>query len=694
MNTVEELKKQIHQAKKAVIDIRNKLEADVYGKDIEFKFPPFPSYNISEGVSEVFKRVRDEVLHEKNLYTPISKTTNAENTGEAGVALTTETPVIRTVEHNYVTDFEKQIKTSSIFECKVDKFPEHLDLKNLKPSDLNLFKVLHAELDFVTENMVALGVNIALLNKMKQAVESIGLERLTDALTILRTAKKSAPNNRSLSYMLSQVYYYKAANGSSENLPEARGEAKKASLYAEDVNQSQLMQYRYSYVMHESNHDAAKALNLIREYYLLNPESLTEGHGLGVHEGVHLKTWILVSMMDAKFLTKYEVESILSITMTAATGVNFYLNVMRPQVLTRLVDSDDSVIAPLYLVEDMLAKSYQNYSEITGTIQKNFDNKGKLLPESSHLWTLENRYVNLLVNASSLPLFDEIYLYTSLDAKRHSSEAYPNKAMPAMGLTGVNYWQIWSLAITAVDGRRGVRTLPVSKIVPYAEVFRKFDEILESLKLYEKEIVPNEKWEIIQKYMPNYEYNIFIHIAAGPEAFQVPSNPYYLNFYRQWVLQKPKAPLPSEIIEIYAESGHFIEPEEVIAAFEGILRVVTDDVHGLKARAKVALKFCLTKEKGKGASKVKDLLRESHFNDYWWLYVVVIPLAILVFFIIFGSGSVGSGMMLLVIIGLAVGGFGYVIYKFASKPNEIESDEDLDENQVSEETEKPASKED
>jgi hypothetical protein len=519
-----------------------------------------------------------------------------------------------------------------------------------------------------------------MLNKMKQAVESIGVGHLNDALTVLRTAKKSAPNNRSLAFMLSQVYYYKAANGSNENLPEARTEAKKSTLYAEDVSSDQLMQYRYSYVVHESNHDPEKALNLIREFYLLNPESLTEGHGLGVHDGIHLKTWMLVSMMDSKFLTTYEIESILSITMTAATGVNFYLNVIRPQILTRLADHEDSVIAPLISVEKMLAQSYQNYAEIIDYIQKNFNAEGHLLPESVCLWTLENKYVNLLIKAAPLPTFDEIYLYTSLDAKRHSAEAYPNKAMAAMGLAGVNYWQIWSLAITAAEGRGGARTFPVKRIVPYAEIFRKFDRILESLKVYEKEIVPHEKWEIIEKYMPDYEYSIFTHIAAGPEAFQVPSNPYYLNFYRQWVTEKPKGPLPSKIIETYAENGNFIEPEEVIATFEGIMRVISDDVHGLKTRAKEALKFCLKKEKGKSADKVKDLLRENHFNDYWWLYVIVVPLAILAFFVVFGSGGSGSGILLLLVIIFAAAGFGYFVYKLANKKEDdgedVESSED------------------
>ena len=664
---VEKLKKQIERAKTALVDIKNQREAESYDAIEDFKFPPFPSYHVSDEISAVFKKVRDEVFQEKNIFTSAAKLEEAESEAIPTAVITGEPPVAQPVDHNYVTDFEGQIQTFSIFEYPDEKIPETVNVQEMEVAELNLFKVLYAELEYATENMAALGYSIAILNKMKTAVESIGQGRLNDALTVLRTAKKNAPNNRSLSFMLSQVYYFKVAHGASETLPEARAEAKKAALYSDEVDADQLRQYRYSYVLHESNYDEGKSLHLIREYYLLNPDSLTQGHGLGVHDSIHLKTWILLSMMNPSVLTNFEVESLLAITMTAATGVNFYLNVMRPQILSRLADKDDAIVAPLFKVEQMLAKSHQNYADTISLIQQSFDEQGELMPKSEHMWTLEHRYVSLLLKAAPLPNFDEIYLYTSLDAKRHSAEAYPNRAMAAMGLAKVNYWQVWSLAITAVEGKGGTRTLPVKRLAPYAEIFRKFDRMLKTLEEYEKEIIPDEKWQLIEKYMPDYEYSIFPHIAAGPEAFQVPSNPYYLNFYRQWVTSKPKGPLPSDIIKRFAESGHFIEPEEVVAAFEGIARVIADDVHGLKARAKEALKQCLKDDKGKGADRAKDILRETHFAEYWWLYVVVLPLAVIAFFIVFGSGGSLSGILMLLIIILVAGVVGYFIYSLANK---------------------------
>lgn len=676
---VEKLKKQIQLIKSSLVDIKNQREAEVYDKAQAFKFPPFPNYNISDEIAAVFKSVRDEVLAEKSIYSTASKLEAAEEGSEhTGPIVSDDALNVPHVEHSYVTDFVGHIDTFSIFEYPNEKLPSQFKFEDMSQADINLFKVLYGELEYATENMAALGYNIAVINKMKTAVESLGFGRTNDALTVLRTAKKNAPNNRSISFMLSQIYYYKVAHGSNEMLPEARGEAKKASLYSEEVNKAQLNQYRYSYVMHESNYDQSKSLNLIRDYYLLNPESLTEGRGLGVHDGIHLKTWVLLSTMDPGLLTSYEVESILSITLTAATGVNFYLNVIRPQILMRLSDKDDAVVKPLYKIEEMLAKSYQHYAEIVDTIQQNFDAHGNLMPQSEYVWTLEHRYVNLLLKAAPIPRFDEIYLYTSLDAKRHSAEAYPNRAMAAMGLSNVNYWQVWSLAITAVEGKGGARTLPVKRLIPYAEIYRKFDRLLEALQEYEKEVVPDEKWELIEKYMPDYEYSVFPLVAAGPDAFQTPSNPYYLNFYRQWVTHKPKGPLPSELIKTYADNGHFIDPDEVIAAFEGIARVISDDVHGLKTRAKEALKQCLKDKKNASADKAKDMLRDSHFKDYWWLYAIVLPLSVLTFFIVFGSGGSSSGLMMLILIVLGAGGLGYMIYNYASK---LEGDDALDEDE-------------
>lgn len=681
---VERLKKQIQIIKSSLVDIKNQREAEVYDKSKGFSFPPFPNYTVSEPIAAVFKKVREEVLAEKNLYSSANKL-DASNEAEqpASPILSEDALNVQHVEHSYVNDFEKHIQTFSIFEYPNEKLPNHFKFEDMSQADINLFKVLYGELEYATENMAALGYNISIINKMKSAVESLSFGRTNDALTVLRTAKKNAPNNRSISFMLSQIYYYKVAHGSSEMLPEARGEAKKASLYSEDVNKDQLNQYRYSYALHESNYDPAKSLNLIRDYYLLNPESLTEGRGLGVHDGVHLKAWVLLSTMNPSLLTSYEVESIISITLTAATGVNFYLNVVRPQILVRLSDKDDAVINPLYKIEEMLAKSYQNYAEIVDTIQQNFDDQGSLLPQSKYVWTLEHRYVSLLLKAAPIPKFDEIYLYTSLDAKRHSAEAYPNRAMAAMGLSNVNYWQVWSLAITAVDGKGGARTLPAKRLIPYAEIYRKFDRLLEILQEYEKEIVPDEKWELIEKYMPDYEYSVFPLVAAGPDAFQAPSNPYYLNFYRQWVTHKPKGPLPSELIKTYADNGHFIDPDEVVAAFEGVARVISDDVHGLKTRAKEALKQCLKdKKNAAGAGKAKDMLREGHFKDFWWLYAVVLPLAVLTFFIISGAGGASSGFMMLLLIVGGAGALGYFIYSFASKMDDEEDDAEIESEDV------------
>ena len=364
-------------------------------------------------------------------------------------------------------------------------------------------------------------------------------------------------------------------------------------------------------------------------------------------------------------MTSFEIESLEKIATTAPGGAIFYLNVMRPQLRSRFESEKDIIIQKLFKLEILLARSYANYSDIVATIQQNYDDEGNLTPNSKYLWTLEHRYTSLLLKSYKIPAFDEVYLYTSLDAKRYSTEAYPNRAMAAMGLANVNYWQVWSIVITGVEGKGSSRTLPVKRMAAHTEIFCIFDKMLEALVEVEKEIIPDEKWKIIKKYMPKYEYNIFIHVAAGPDAFKVPSNPYYLNFYRAWVKVQPSESLPSEILKAYAEKGNFIDAEEVVAAFEGALRVMTDDVHGLKSRAKDALKACLGDKKNVASSKAKDLMREGHFNDYWWLYVIVLPLAALAFYVMSGSGGTGSVIVLLVII-LFAAGLGYAMYSIST----------------------------
>ncbi|MFT7433701.1 MAG: hypothetical protein ACI9TY_001342 [Alphaproteobacteria bacterium] len=663
---MDKFRSKIEQVRAAVIDIKNQREASVYDKDTLPKIPPFPTYTLTPEVSDIFKDARAVTYKELNVYNPVGGDDHDETLQQPDNSTT--------VDHSYIDSFKNNLIFFSLYD-----FPEaslgHYDVINMTAPELNLYKVVSAELGFAYENMARLGYSIATLQKIKTAVSSIGLKRVKDAITMLKNAKESDPNNRSIAFILSQILYFRVQNGSSESLPEARSEAKRSCLYSENCDEHQLRQYRYIYVLQECNHSPKKAVNLMREFYLLNPESMTEGNGIGAHEGVHLKTWILLSTLSPELFTSFEIDSLFTITSMAPGGVCFYLNVMRSTVLQRLGNDNDVSIRKLMKIEEMLYMSHENYTSIISTIEQNYDGEGNLTPASKFIWTIEQRYTSLLLKAANIPKFDEIYLYTSLDAKRCSTEAYPNRAMAAQGLANVNYWQVWSIAITSAEGKGSSRTLPVKRMALHTEVFSKFDSMLTDLEVLEKELIPQEKWDIIKKYMPNYEYEVFPHVAAGADAFKSPTNPYYLNFYRAWVKDRPKGLLPSGIIRTYAERGHFIDAEEVVAAFEGISRVIVDEVHGLKSRAKEALVLCLKDTKSDQSEKAKDLLRQSHFNDYWWLYIIVIPLAALSFYVMSSSDDSGGSMITLLVIILFAGGLGFGLYSLAKSSDVDEGDD-------------------
>lgn len=668
-NVMDKLRSKIQQAKSAIIDIKNQRAANVYENKASTSIPPFPNYAISESISEVFKEIKITTIKELNVYNPLI---------EESEEFTPNITVNTSDNHSYLNAFVNSLQFYSMYDfptSKLENFEEDIEMT---VAELNLFKAVSAELDFANENMAKYNYSIATLQKLKTAVHSVGMKRIKDALTCLKSAKEDDPNNRSLAYVISQILYFKVQNGGSESLPEARAEAKKSCLYSDNCDAHQLRQYRYVYVLQECVHSPKRAIELMREFYLLNPESMTEGNGLGAHQGVHFKTWILLSTLNAELLTTFEIESLITISSMATSGVCFYLNIMRPVILKRLENEKDLSIQKLIKLEEMLNVSYENYKGIAATVEQGYDEEFNLTPSSEHLWTIEQRYTSLLLKATKFPEFDEVYLYTSLDAKRYSTEAYPNKAMAALGLANVNYWQVWSIAIADNEGKGASRTFPVNRMALHAEIYKKFDEILKDLEAYEESIIPPEKWELIEKYMPEYEYQIFPHVAVGPGAFLAPSNPYYLNFYRAWVKERPCGPLPSKILKEYAEKGHFIDVDEVIAAFEGAVRVIVDDVHGLKVRAKAALKLCLLDSDGHKSEKVKDMIRDGHFNDYWWLYFIALPLAVLTFYMVLGSGSGGGGFLTLLVIILIVGGIGYGLYIFNKEGEDSTSNDKND----------------
>ena len=549
----------------------------------------------------------------------------------------------------------------------------------------NLYHLLKNDFNYITENQRELAYSINTMNKLKKAIDALSHARVNDALTVLRNAKRDDPHNRHLAFALSQIFYYKAMNGQPAFLPEARNEAKRATLSNDNFDRSKLLFYRYIYVICEAHFDKEKTVELMREFYLLSADSLTGSKGLFSHSGLHLKAWVLMHDMPDTSWTKFEIDSLLEIIQTVPGGVLMYDTFLRKRFSETSKKSNRPELQSFTSLEQNISLSIQRYNDILNDIDTYFDDQGYLIENTDHTWTIMNRYITGFLQSSPIPTLDSIYLNCSLNARHYSKKIPEDDALKSKDLHGIMFWQVWGISITPDPAAYSNALLPTKRVGRIALFLKQLDDLLICLSAYEETIISKDKWEIIRPYMPYYQYQSFIYVGAGPRAFKTPKDPYFSPMHRRWS-RNEQAALPSTIIREQASIGAFTSIEEAVAAFYGIEKIINDPTHGLKARAKEALKMCLKdKEQREGRSEktqaqAQVLAVETHFRSYWWVYLIGGPIAIALISMIASARSIGDIVNNLILIGgmIAVGIFLMFALQPQNKEKKAANDEDDD----------------
>ena len=278
--------------------------------------------------------------------------------------------------------------------------------------EYNLQQIFARELQFVEENQQYLAYSVATVTRIKKAVDAITDGRIADGITIIRDAKRDDPHNNTLSFLLSQLCYYRSRNGMTEFLPEARNEAKKSCHAAEDANMYMLRLYRYSYVVNEFLFDKPRAIEIMRNYYLLNPEAMLEKDGILTHNGFHLKCWLLLTQIPESSWTDFEYKSLAKVVSSAPAGIFIYINYFKPMFAERLKEDPPENLQPFVELEQRIRQAKANYDAVYNAIQTNFEKTGKLKNEPKYMWTLEHRYLRTFLGAVQPPSFAEVMMHS------------------------------------------------------------------------------------------------------------------------------------------------------------------------------------------------------------------------------------------------------------------------------------------
>ena len=490
--------------------------------------------------------------------------------------------------------------------------------------------------------------SISFMQKLKRILRSVGEQRIEEAVILSRNAKKDEPHNNTISFILSQILYFKACHNHAECLPEAREEAKRACTYVESLNEKKLLRYRYHSIATERHFSPEKALDIMREYYMTNPESLTGKEGISANYFYNLRCWIILGTIPTNMWRIFEAESLKEITTKAIGGSLIYIYYLRKSVLEEINQGSDLFKEQFTDIEQLLSVFYNNYNHAKNIIDSQFDTKFTIKNSPPYLWITSHRCIQYFLSIAPVPSSDEILMHCSLDAHLCETKSYPEVNMVRIGLENTDYWRSWAISLTPFLSNRRSELIPLQRLAESKTLFPIYNDLLSKLEKLEREFVNIDEWEELEPFMPLYAYENLLEIGnSGPntQLLRTKEDAPFLSYYRKWRKEATPNPVPSEIIKRHALSASFINFKEVHVFFEGVYRVFSSPQYNLEQHL----------ENAKQAYNIQNNINTKkpmgeHISSLWWLYFMVLPMIVVTLFIFISNNDPASAFRTLVTI--------------------------------------------
>ncbi len=522
---------------------------------------------------------------------------------------------------------------------------DHVLVQSSTGAEQALIKLWIRELNWMSDNIGMYGpLGAHTLQKLTQAITAFAEGKNSDVTTILKAAQASDKQNRTLSFLFSQLQYYRARQGSTSALHEAREEAKRACVYADNFDGNKLLYYRYMAALIELPFDPQKSLEQLRSYYLINPESLQSDEGLWAHDGIHFKSLILLSLFKVNLLEDFEINAITEITQRVEGGVPLYLALFRPK-LKELITARGPYREKLLELEQALGTALHMYNLYRRELEPYHGQHGRS-------WFAEVRFLQFFATPA-LPSFTDIFLYSSLDARRVDAESAPTETLRGNGLNRTYYWHVWAQSITPYDELRNNQALPVMTVKSWAPLTELADQMLTELTSAENALIDADKWSQVEALLPSWEMNQLISIGNGSStsvATYAPLLQPFQTYFFTWVRAAGQAKKHAELIGSSAGQGAFGSPKHIFLAFSGASALLTDPNYNHKAMIHKAW------QQYKGAGSKGGGFGGGDAVKQYGMFLLVVPIAGLTFFLMVASANVGSAMALFgVVLAMLIG---------------------------------------
>ena len=558
-----------------------------------------------------------------------------------------------------------------------DPPPEGLDThlaETLGVPGRAFYRLMHTEIEEMARQLAAQNIPVTTLQKLRKALRLLAEDRFGDAQTVMRTAKQDDPHNRYMAYCQSQMLFFKAAQGFNEYLPEAREEAKRCCLYGDKFDSGRLLFYRYHCAATELYFDPVRALDVMREHFLLSPDSLASPEGLASHGGLHLKSLLLLTMIPMEHWGTYEIEAIATMAEKAVGGLALYIHFFRPAIIKHLQENDP-VYSRFRQLEEGLNILTHHYNIATTNLRTRFDDNGNLIDGPAHLWTIPARFIQIFITALPIPTFDDIAQNLSLDCRHWNATPNLDVAIRERGLHLESFWATWAAKLAPNPDINNPSIIPEHIVIRDSGVLKYYDQLILDIKHYEERKINPERWAQATPYISPFSYEKMMEMGTGrtlSPSQRGPDDPTYKPYYQAWSQNIPNDHLPSKLFEKRAEAGAFWNPEEIQAMFDGAERMIDDPIVGIEARQRVGFRKYLqlhSKSSKIDSSLDTQKLMREHIAEFWWFYFILVPLSILTFIVVVSASTYQNAFNILAVLFFVAAVGGFMVYRVMGQKN-------------------------
>ncbi|MDE0724518.1 MAG: hypothetical protein OSB62_07450 [Alphaproteobacteria bacterium] len=601
-----------------------KTEMAVYNQQENIQLPPFPEHNMPSHYLDLKKHLRDIIANDITRLSETPKKVETYNPDHAFIKM-------------WFRKYSDNIQPASYIAPKNDE--DQVKKNEMLSSHANqheVFKTIQAEVDFLANNAKKLGLKTQSIPLITRTLEMTKELRLGEATASMRKVSKDQMSNRVTSFIASQFHYWRAISGHTSSLPDARNTAKQAAIYNDKFDHNISYKYRYLNIVTEANFSPEKTLENIREYHILDTEPLQGKDGFKADKSVALKSFIVLSEIPTKYWQTYELSKLLELVKHVPSGVILYLLFFREDILKEL-ENKNPTFEMFLEIEKNITKAQNNYNKLKGYIDTCAKYKDK-----PNIWTLTNKYIRDLFKIAPIPTFYDIMLFCSLDGRKFTQHSSIEEVLIQNKMPQFSYWRNWSNCICADERMYRIDTYPFRLVALSLPIYEKFNTLLEEAKKEEQRATP-KNIAAIRDFIAPFSYNRLLEITKGKNAKALfPVDTTEASHYASTIGMHPEPNIaPSNLIGQRAKKGGFHNIDEIVTAFIGHSKVLTNDEIGLPKRIELAerkLKKSNFMKLKKGDKGVSGKL-QYHVRTLWWLYFGLFPLTAITFTAVASSNS-------------------------------------------------------